>query len=387
MAQIYANSQGIVILDDELRQLEFEDVARKSMVFGYLFCSAWMSRCWTFQEGALAKSWFVQFKDKLFCIDAAFVDIEQYIYQFMESHPQEDPGLAYSCAKEYADFYTELPRLSEIEGRQSFSRHDAPSRSQLLRQVWNHITSRSTTKRDDLITILTIMLEYRPKDLDGIPYAAEKLLSIFNSQAALPISFLYRERETVTSWRQAKCWLPSVIENREVDAKAAEIWRRSEDENFFIFNQSIAFPRERFSSPEFYYSDSELSLSGRLYLDDHSGASGEPKFMSAKLMLSPELKLHKPKLWIIISGREHSQSAYAVSRHVIKHGACLGIRKETNDFIQLFYICPVQCCHIDPATIKVSAAASILYRRAAVEDFDYVLEHGRQTNLTSLFLY
>lgn len=54
MAQIYSSAQSIVILDHELQQLRYQEMSN-STIFAYMLCSAWMSRCWTFQEGALAK--------------------------------------------------------------------------------------------------------------------------------------------------------------------------------------------------------------------------------------------------------------------------------------------------------------------------------------------
>jgi len=54
MAKIYANAQAIVILDHELQQTKYRDMS-VSQLTGLLACSAWMSRCWTFQEGAMAQ--------------------------------------------------------------------------------------------------------------------------------------------------------------------------------------------------------------------------------------------------------------------------------------------------------------------------------------------
>jgi hypothetical protein len=43
-----------------------------STILAYLLCCAWMSRCWTFREGALAKDWLVQFADGLCGVDDRF---------------------------------------------------------------------------------------------------------------------------------------------------------------------------------------------------------------------------------------------------------------------------------------------------------------------------
>lgn len=71
MAQIYASAQSIVILDHELQQLRHQEMSNHT-ILAYLLCCAWMSRCWTFQSGALAKDWLVQFADGLCCVDDRF---------------------------------------------------------------------------------------------------------------------------------------------------------------------------------------------------------------------------------------------------------------------------------------------------------------------------
>jgi hypothetical protein len=381
MAQIYVKSQGIVILDDELRQLPFDHVARQSMVFGYLFCSAWMSRCWTFQEGAMAKFWFVQFEDKLHSIDSTCSDIERYIDEFSKSHRQWDRSIASFWANEFKQFYSYLPRRPLNGSSQSFAVQRPGPRSWLFRHTWNHIVSRSTTERADLITILTIMLEYRPKDLSDC--LEDDLLSIFVSQTALPISFLYRERDKVTSWQQSKRWLPSAIEECEIDVISADMWRRATDENFFVFNRSLTWSKDPPSSiPKFYFSDSKVPTTTELILEDNLDDSQENKLIVAELMLSSDLQrdlqreLPELKLCVVLSGRE-------ASPHTIRHGACLGVRKEENKFIQMYYICPVECKDVDiysPDFQTESCSASRLFRQPVVEGFDYVLEHGKWTN-------
>ena len=62
MAKTYASAQAVVILDHELQQIKHLGKP-VSELLGLLACSAWTSRCWTFQEGALARKWLIQFDD------------------------------------------------------------------------------------------------------------------------------------------------------------------------------------------------------------------------------------------------------------------------------------------------------------------------------------
>ncbi len=121
MAQIYASAQSIVILDHELQQLRHQEMSN-SMIFAYMLCSAWMSRCWTFQEGALAKDWLVQFVDGLCCIDDRF-----------KAEPRDELCNPTSRGdhRELLSWYADMPRS---HGQCTFSRGVYSSPNLLLRK-------------------------------------------------------------------------------------------------------------------------------------------------------------------------------------------------------------------------------------------------------------
>jgi hypothetical protein len=51
-----------MIVDGELRQLNRGELS-EAEALARVYCSTWMRRCWTLQEGVLAPHWFVLFKD------------------------------------------------------------------------------------------------------------------------------------------------------------------------------------------------------------------------------------------------------------------------------------------------------------------------------------
>lgn len=180
MAQIYASAQSIVILDHELQQLRYQEMSN-SMIFAYMLCSAWRSRCWTFQEGALAKDWLVQFVDGLCCIDDRFK---------AESRDGLYNPSSQGDHQELLSWYEDMPRP---HGRCTFSRDTYSSQNLLLRQIWNNLCTRTTTKCEDIVSILAIMLEFRPTEILSLP-TEQRVVSIFHALTAIPLSFLYRER-------------------------------------------------------------------------------------------------------------------------------------------------------------------------------------------------
>ena len=56
MGQIYAAASRVLVLDSELQQsrIDSSDAVSHVEILARLVCSAWMRRCWTLQEGALA---------------------------------------------------------------------------------------------------------------------------------------------------------------------------------------------------------------------------------------------------------------------------------------------------------------------------------------------
>ncbi|KAF4625026.1 hypothetical protein G7Y89_g13142 [Cudoniella acicularis] len=188
MAQIYASAGSIIILNHELLQLRRQEMPALS-ISAYVICSGWMSRCWTFQEGPLANKWLVLFEDGVVCIDDLFESIR---HRPNSSSPVPSESDLFS-------WYRNMPRLRELYEQRTFSRYSYSSQTLPLRHIWNNLCTRTTTKREDLISIISIMLEFRPSEVMSLP-VEKRPLSVFYAQVTLPLVFLYRDRPTITDW-------------------------------------------------------------------------------------------------------------------------------------------------------------------------------------------
>jgi hypothetical protein len=65
MGFIYANAEGVLVLDPELQKVSspgMDDMQINALVS----CSAWMTRCWTLQEARLAKKYMVALEDEIY---------------------------------------------------------------------------------------------------------------------------------------------------------------------------------------------------------------------------------------------------------------------------------------------------------------------------------
>jgi hypothetical protein len=352
MAKTYADAQGIVILDHELQQTKHKSMTSFE-IMGLLACSAWMSRCWTFQEAAFAKYWLVQSKDGIWCPDLVLL--------------REDFSSGRALA-ELRDFFLSVPRLRTEDGVRDFGGKSFKSRRNLFIYVWNALCNRSTTKREDLISIISNLLGFRPAEILRIP-EENRLPSLFCADDVLPLTLLCRDRPYLTNWSEASQWLPSTIEEIPLARGGGMLWRRADQENFFVFkfgsytswNARLYFCR----TPGEHHPPT-LSL-----LDEDTGENLKIYFQLADdMILLPELDV-----CIIFFGFESYSDSKIVS------GACLGVRYRGDGFRQLYYLCPVEC-FISPSKTQVDEVEGVdVAAKVKREDLagltEFAIEYGK----------
>lgn len=378
MARIYAAAQSIVILDDELQDLSFK-TTRRSEIFGHLFCSAWASRCWTFQEGAMAKEWIVQFDDGLCSIDFLFQADSESLGERLGNNLPYPPTESWETTvlSDVAEWFRKMPRLRGMAGQYTFSQ-----KSSILAflEIWNNLCLRTTTMKDDLICIVAIMLDLRPSEVLDIRPPEHRLLAIFNTREKLPLGLLFREREEISHWDQTRRWLPTNIEERSADATESFLRRRSDDENFFVFDCSIA--------QRFYFTKIEKGNPRSLYLIKPPSKEA----LMLRLLLSPGLDLPEMDICIMMSdsptwipyekpepvGHSEFNERHEIEEVTEKFGVCLGIRKATDDYVQFFYICPVKCLSDYSGAVRGDMILVSTQEKPPLKvGMECVIEHGK----------
>jgi hypothetical protein len=346
MAKTYANAQATVILDHELQQtnhLSMSEVQR----MGLLVCSAWMSRCWTLQEGALAKQWLVQFQDGIWCPDD-FQKVANFSHR----------------ARQLNQYFGWLLQRDVGKYQGSFQ-----ARRLRFRRVWDSLCTRSTTKREDLVSIIAILLAFRPTEILRLP-AAERILSLICAQDTLPLSILYRKRAAIQNWSGARQWLPLDLEEDPILFDEGVMWRRAPEEHFFVL---------KFHSPEvsnyktqLYFTQTmgEISTSELRLIDE-----GAKKNITINFLLSPTLRLPQLKICIIFG---YADSTSHSGNDV--YGACLGVRHRDAGLVQLYYICPIKVgVHplglIDEDTTQTKMATRVNQEHLS-SDTEFAIEYG-----------
>lgn len=292
----------------------------------------------------MAKQWLVQFDDGLCSIDKLFKARPETLQQQLgEAYPYPPPTPDEAIvSSDVVEWYRKMPRLESGSGQYNFS--NRPSTYTFL-EIWNNLCLRTTTKKDDLISIVAIMLGLRPSKVQDIPFK-RRLLSVFHTQEKLPLGLLFRERDELGCWQQARCRLPSTIEERSVDQVDCFMRGRSREENFLVFECS--------NIQRFYLTNVSMGNERMLYL--MSPQSNDA--LQIQFLLSSAINLPPMNICIMmgdtlatipkidedeIVGHSEFNSRLGIQEVTDKFGACLGVRNSTEGYVQFYYICPVEC--------------------------------------------
>lgn len=247
MASIYAAAEQVLILDSELQTMKISNRS-PTEILARILCSTWMTRSWTFQEGALARECVFQFAD------SAIDPINEWSSQGLRDPKKGDTPMFGASdnillgaihAELYDHVWLKLHQTGKSNLRRNGTWQSLTSRDvltpedvqnlqgakRLLRtkpsryageesdyylevtghvhrvrqlvMVWNELASRSTTKPEDLHVIIANLLDYSAahvleiKNLDDtIEHTTEetkarRMRSILLSFHALPVSMLY----------------------------------------------------------------------------------------------------------------------------------------------------------------------------------------------------
>ncbi|RSL69640.1 hypothetical protein CEP54_002099 [Fusarium duplospermum] len=231
MGQIYAAASQILVLDSELQQVgsgTLDQMAHVESLTRLVSC-AWMRRCWTLQEGALANKITFQsavgpmtpflpprISDRSVAfgmLPGPFVYIRFYqLYKWARTHKKSvrereaNPILADLRYR----FQEILDNVTSTHNRSRFFGQATPaSQLEVFSAVWNQLAYRNTTKKEDLPAIFSNLLDinvwkllqHRPED---------RMKALLRSTDALPIDLLFNTGPRALSGRDSlDRWVPS----------------------------------------------------------------------------------------------------------------------------------------------------------------------------------
>jgi hypothetical protein len=317
MAQIYARAACVLILDQELQQMS--RMRDNSTIFSQIRCCAWMSRCWTFQEGAMARHWFIECIDGLYDVASGFTDL---ISSNSSTHNHSH------LRKELVQWYVDMPNLSLSKKLLELN----------FVNVWNSLCQRSTTMTEDLLIGL------KPSEILSLP-VEDRMKAIFNAQIRLPTSFLFRLPQTPLA-NPSRYWLPDSISKPFLKPehgamlKVVAVIRGRPESRYQLYPIHDRNEREWCESARIaaiYTVNSIDLLSARIRLQ------------SIDQQLSILIKIYLARGQDIpISGRvciliSDVKELKTHKRHTVVPGACFLIKYEDDDILDMTYLCPVEC--------------------------------------------
>lgn len=202
---IFAGADNVLVIDPGLQKLQEKRVSKLQLRL-QVACSPWMSRCWTFQEACLARAW--------------HIDLRSSLYEAAQDYRREtDPLFRIQAARsiwtdeselerEAISFYDKLwPLVDQRPGYRPSFRGPETENVEQLASIWRQLNERSTTRQEDRMIILAILLDLDPGEIVSLELE-EQMRAIFRTQSTIPLSLLF-EPQAVPMVENAKCrWIP-----------------------------------------------------------------------------------------------------------------------------------------------------------------------------------
>lgn len=197
MALVYAGAQNVLVLDPELQNLSHRGLSQEQLNT-HVLCSPWMTRCWTLQEGRLAAKWYAQLADGLYDPQKA-EDFCAYKYKDAErSLSWDDLGF---LRQETINWYA---KMRPTRGVSMFQKSSVFI--DRFSDEWDHLTQRSTTKREDVHCIMANMLDLSASEILDLPQR-DRMKAILRPEEELPLALLYSSGPKIEDVRNR--WIPS----------------------------------------------------------------------------------------------------------------------------------------------------------------------------------
>jgi len=248
MALIYTGAKQVLVLDTELRQLDRKPKPRE-LIDAKILCSKWNERCWTLQEGALARKCLFQFRDSAIAASHYEESVLQLFRRGLKS-PITSLKLAWrlfidDLSMKRVDYDFPPPRVSSDFGQEYIRKklsmaavqsamadldivsnaRDRQKPGEDLRLVkfvrsWNEVGRRSTTKDADIHVILANLTDFSAAQIMSLGTQQERTLMMLQCIGRFPLDMLYNDySRPEAGGNHADRWVPSVPASQPLSAR------------------------------------------------------------------------------------------------------------------------------------------------------------------------
>ena len=186
---IYAGADNILVIDPALQSISERALSKLELRL-QLACSPWMTRCWTYMEARLARSWKVQLQNNLY---NPAQDHRREFNQYFRIHTRSTIWTdECELEREAISFYQQLWPLVDSDPNLRIPLLHDPETSDVhdFVRIWRQLARRSTTRRGDRLIILATLLDLNPGEVMSLS-VQEQMRAILRTQIEIPLAFLF----------------------------------------------------------------------------------------------------------------------------------------------------------------------------------------------------
>ncbi|KAL4993257.1 hypothetical protein BDV10DRAFT_179478 [Aspergillus recurvatus] len=200
---VYVGAYRTMLLDSEIRQVDSRSASNLELVLRVLYCSGWIRRLWTLQEGLAARSrLYVVLSDKAVNIstiaDELFAGLSQgKLPIFQERIARYAAGVWYQYFQGSIEYASKLDRFVNVvtgpyfdifvDGNASISQH------KLVSWNWYNVATRASSKDDDRPIVLAGVLNLDVKKILKVKGADMRMWKLYSMLDGFPTDVLFHD--------------------------------------------------------------------------------------------------------------------------------------------------------------------------------------------------
>ncbi|KAL4773847.1 hypothetical protein BDW60DRAFT_221449 [Aspergillus nidulans var. acristatus] len=205
---VYTSASRNLILDSELMLVDSRLCNKMEVCLRVLYCSGWIRRLWTLQEGLAAK-------DKLFVLlsDKA-INIGTIPYMLLNKVDQGalpifQEGIATMAAVTWYSYFQEPTDYASKFHRFIVNNGDTKGQGKLIAWNWFNVATRASSKDRDRPTVLAGLLNLDVSKILKVKEADERMRKLYSMLDMFPQDVLFLEgprfEEYGTRWAMKSC--------------------------------------------------------------------------------------------------------------------------------------------------------------------------------------
>ncbi|KAJ5496408.1 hypothetical protein N7463_008395 [Penicillium fimorum] len=276
MRELYIDAYRTMILDSEMRNVNASSTTGLELLLRVLYCSGWIRRLWTLQEGLAAKSrLYMLFSDK--AVNISTIASELLTKLDGGKLPiMQDSIATYVISVWYSFFQLTVESTSKFERFvnivvYAFDDRDH-SKNGLLASNWFNVATRTTSKAADRPIILAGILNLDLKEILSVKGSDERMRKFYDLVDEIPgdVLFLHGPRfeEDGMRWALKVCQFTNKLSY--LSAKAGKITPRGlhiTSYPSFLFPSSMVFD---LGPDDGYFMNSDGRSALSQWYDDHN---------------------------------------------------------------------------------------------------------------------